>query len=392
VSDGPISNGSRRDPLGDQLMRVRESFRQLTDRKPDGIWVAPGRVNLIGDHTDHSDGFVLPLAIDRHVVAAVARREDGRIGARSLQETAPARFELGRIGRGEPGGWAGYVAGVAWALGQEGVAIGGFDMVLDGAVRPGAGLASSAAVECATALALADLFDAKLPRPDLARAARRAEVEIVGVPCGVMDQMASMCCREGFGMFLDTRSLEMEHLPLALNDLTLLVIDVGTPHRLVEGSYARRLADCEAAARELDVPALRDTTAADVGRLVDETMRRRARHVVSENGRVVEVASLLRRDAAAEIGPMLTASHVSLRDDFEVSTTELDAVVESCIRGGALGARMTGAGFGGCVIALVPNDALPEVERLLSDEALAGDRSLPRSFTATPAEGARRVA
>jgi galactokinase len=377
--------------MDDQVVRIQGAFRERTGSEPEGVWAAPGRVNLIGDHTDHNDGFVLPLAIDRHVVAAVARRDDERIRAWSLQEPAIATFELGRIGRGEPGGWAGYVAGVAWALRERGVSIGGFDMVLDGAIPPGAGLASSAAVECATALALADVFDTGLSRPDLARAARRAEVEIVGVPCGVMDQMAAMCCREGAAMFLDTRSLEMEHLHLALDDLTLLVVDVGTPHRLVEGSYARRRADCEAASRELDVPSLRDATAADVGRLFDETMRRRALHVVTENRRVLEVASLLRRDATAGIGPILTASHVSLRDDFEVSTPELDAVVEACIRGGALGARMTGAGFGGCVIALVSNDAISQVNVRLS--ALPSDGGEPpRSFAVTPAEGARRVA
>jgi galactokinase len=387
-----LSIGSGRDRLGDQMVHVRDAFRERAGSEPDGIWSAPGRVNLIGDHTDHDDGYVLPLAIDRHVVAAVARREDGRIRVRSLQEPATVTFELRTIGRSEPGGWAGYVAGVAWALGQEGVPVGGFDLVLDGAVRAGAGLGSSAALECATALALADLFGAGLSRQDLARAARRAEVEVVGVPCGVMDQMAAMCCRDGSAMFLDCRSLEMEHLPLALDDLTLLVVDVGTPHRLVEGSYARRRAECEAAARALGVTALRDATDADVGRLADETMGRRARHVVTENRRVLEVAGLLRRDATAEIGPMLTASHVSLRDDFEVSTPELDAAVEACIRGGALGARMTGAGFGGCVIALVPNDALSEVRRRVSDEALTGDRGLPRSFAATPAQGAHRVA
>jgi galactokinase len=201
-----------------------------------------------------------------------------------------------------------------------------------------------------------------------------------------------MCCREGSAMFLDTRSLEMQHLPLALGDVILLVVDVGSPHRLVEGSYARRLADCEAASSALGVPALRDATAADVDRLADDTARRRARHVVSENARVLEVASSLRRGAVAEIGPMLTASHVSLRDDFEVSTPELDAVVESCIRGGALGARMTGAGFGGCVVALVPADALPDVRELVTNEALAGERGVLRPFAVTPAEGARRVA
>ena len=375
----------------DQVVRVQGAFRERTGGEPEGVWAAPGRVNLIGDHTDHNDGFVLPLAIDRQVVVAVARRQDAQIRAWSLQEPAPVELGLETIGRGEPDGWTGYVAGVAWALGQEGVAIGGFDLLLDGSVRPGAGLASSAAVECATALALADLYDAGLSRQALARAARRAEVEIVGVPCGVMDQMAAMCCREGSALFLDTRSLEMEHLPLRLDDLTLKVIDVGMPHRLVEGSYALRRGDCEAAARELGIAALRDATEADVERLVDETIGRRVRHVVTENRRVLEVASLLRRDATAEIGPMLTASHASLRDDFDVSTPELDAAVAACLRGGALGARMTGAGFGGCAIALVPSDAASEVDRRVSRLPSAGGGP-PRSFAVTPARGATRVA
>jgi galactokinase len=386
-----VTSGSGLDPFGDQVVRVQDAFRERTGSEPEGVWAAPGRVNLIGDHTDHNDGFVLPLAIDRHVLAAVARGDDERVRAWSLQELAPATFGLATIGRGEPSGWAGYVAGVVWALALEGVAIGGFDLVLDGSLRPGAGLASSAAVECATALALADLYDAGLSRQALARAARRAEVEIVGVPCGLMDQMAAMCCREGSAMFLDTRSLEMEHFPLALDDLKLIVIDVGMPRRLVEGSYARRRAECEAAARELGVAALRDATEADVEPLVDETVRRRARHVVTENRRVLEVASLLRRGGIAGIGSMLTASHASLRDDFEVSTPELDAAVEACIRGGALGARMSGAGFGGCAIALVPSDAVSEVHRRLSRLPAAGGGS-PRSFAVTPARGARRVA
>jgi galactokinase len=206
-----------------------------------------------------------------------------------------------------------------------------------------------------------------------------------------MDQIAAMCCRKGSAMFLDTRSLEMDHLPIPLDDLTLIVIDVGMPHHLVDGSYARRRADCEAAARELGIAALRDAAVADVDRLVDETMRRRARHVVTENARVLEVASLLRRDATVEIGPLLTASHLSLRDDFEVSTPELDAVVEACIYGGALGARMTGAGFGGCAIALVPRHAVPEVDRRVSGLPSAGGGP-PRWFAVTPAQGVRRVA
>ncbi len=378
------------DRLGGQLDRVRDAFRERTGRDPEGVWAAPGRVNLIGDHTDHNDGFVLPLAIDLHVVAAIARRRDDQVRAWSLQEAADQSFVLGSIRRGVPRGWVGYVAGVAWALAREGIAVGGFDVVLDGTVPPGAGLASSAAVECATALGLADLSGSPPARQTLALAARRGEVEIVGVPCGVMDQLAAMCCREGSAMLLDTRSLEREHIPLALDDLHLVVIEVGAPHRLVDGGYARRRAECEAAARALGLDALRDAAPSDVDRLVDETILRRARHVVTENQRVLDVASLLRRGNASQIGPLLTASHRSLRDDFEVSTPELDAVVEACLGGGALGARITGAGFGGCAIALVPHGALPEVRRRLSEGSTGG--ASPRMFTVEPTQGAHRVA
>jgi galactokinase len=379
------------DPLDGRVGRVRAAFRGRTDREPEGIWAAPGRVNLIGDHTDYNDGFVLPLAIDRHVVAAVARRRDDAIRMWSLQEGAAGTARIGAIGPGTPSGWPAYVAGVAWALAQQGAAAAGFDLVLDGAVPPGAGLASSAAVECATALALAELYGGDPDRRALALAARRAEVEIVGVPCGIMDQMAAMCCRQGHAMFLDARSLEVEHVPLSSDDIVLLVIDVRAPHRLVEGEYARRRADCEAAARALRVPALRDATRSDVEHLTGERIRRRARHVVTEDRRVLDAVALLRRGDVEAVGPLLTASHASLRDDYEVSTAGLDAAVEACIAAGALGARMTGAGFGGCAIALVPRRRVADVRRALAGRPLGDADEPPHVFAVAPAAGARRI-
>jgi galactokinase len=349
-------------------------------------------VNLIGDHTDYNEGYVLPIAIDRHVVAAAARRDDRLVRAWSLQQPDATTFAMGTIRPGAPGGWAAYVAGVAWALVEMGVAVGGFDLVLDGAVTAGAGLASSAAVECASTLALADLFEAGLERKTLALTAHRAEVEIVGVPCGVMDQMAAMSCREDHAMFLDTRTLATEHLPVTGAGVDVLVIDVRAPHRLVEGTYARRRAECEAAARELGLAALRDATASDVERLGDATLRRRARHVVTEDERVLEVASLLREHNLADIGPLLTQSHVSLRDDFDVSCAELDDGVEICLDAGALGARMTGGGFGGCAIALVPRNRLDHLRSRLAERALGRADGVPEVFVAAAAEGALRVA
>jgi galactokinase len=379
------------DSLDQQIPRVGVAFREWTEREPDGFWAAPGRVNLIGDHTDYNDGLVLPLAIDRHVVAAVARRDDDRLRIRSLQREDEGDVALSDIRPGVPSGWPGYVAGVAWALAEHGIAVAGFDLVLDGAIPPGAGLASSAAIECVTALALADLYGTELDRRGLALLARRAEVEIVGVPCGVMDQVAVMCCRTSHAMFLDTRSLAIEHVPLSSRDVALLVIDVRAPHRLVDGEYASRRADCEAAARSMGVAALRDATASDVDRLTDERLRRRARHVVTEDDRVLDVVSLLRRGDVRAIGPVLTDSHVSLRDDYDVSTRELNAAVERCLGAGALGARLTGAGFGGCAIALFPSDRVDAARRHLISQPLGDAGERPVVFAVTPVEGARRI-
>ncbi len=345
-----------------RLAKLADAFAALTGQPPAGIWSAPGRVNLIGEHTDYNDGFVLPLALPARTAAAAARRDDGRLTVRSLQWPGElADVAVADLRPGHPGGWAGYVAGVVWALRASGHQLGGLDIVIDGAVPAGSGLSSSAALECATALAVSALGGIHQPLADLARLARQAENDFVGVPCGVMDQMAAMLSRAGHALFLDTRTGQTEHIPfdLARSGLELLVIDTRVHHDLADSGYAERFSNCAAAARLLGVRALRDVPAAGLpgalARLAAEpVLARRVRHVVTENARVLDTIDLLRAGQPARIGPILRASHASLRDDFEVSAPELDTAVAAAVAGGALGARMTGGGFGGSAIALTP--------------------------------------
>jgi galactokinase len=375
---------------------VAAAFRERAGRDPDGVWAAPGRVNLIGEHTDYNDGFVLPAAIDRLVLAAASRRDDGRLRLWSLQSEAPADLELAEVGPGKVDGWAAYPAGVAWALGQAGVEVGGADLVVDGDVPAGAGLSSSAALECATATALADLHSAGLDRVALARLARRAENEVVGVPSGAMDQMVSMLGRAGHALFLDTRSLDTEQVPLPLEaaGLRLVVIDTRAGHRLVDGAYADRRAACEAAAATLGVPALRDATPTQVEAAADalgEQGLRRARHVVTENARVLEAVRLLRAGELERLGPLLAASHASLRDDYEVSSPELDTAVEAAVAAGAVGARMTGAGFGGSALALARADLVGRIDEQVRGAFAAAGFGPPAVAAVVPSDGARRL-
>jgi galactokinase len=384
-------------PARDLAGRAVAAFRERTGRDPDGVWAAPGRVNLIGEHTDYNDGFVLPAAIDRLVLAAAGRRPGNRLRLWSLQAEPPADLALAEIGPGRVGGWAAYPAGVAWALGQAGVEVGGTDVVVDGDVPAGSGLSSSAALECATATALADLHGAGLDRPTLAGLARRAENEVVGVPSGAMDQMVSMLGRAGHALFLDTRSLDSEQVPLPLEaaGLRLVVLDTRAGHRLVDGAYADRRAACEAAAAVLGVAALRDATLEQVeaaAEALGDPGRRRARHVVTENARVLEAVQLLRAGDLDRLGPLLAASHASLRDDYEVSSPELDTAVEAATDAGAVGARMTGAGFGGSAIALVAADLLDRVADRVRAAFAAAGFGPPEITPVVPSDGARRLA
>ncbi|MBV9650962.1 MAG: galactokinase [Pseudonocardiales bacterium] len=337
---------------------LRATFRAAFHRDPHGVWAAPGRVNLIGEHVDYAGGLCLPLALPQRTVVAAATRDDGQLRLRSWQrDAAPWDGAVDTVGPGHPSGWAAYAAGVIWALGAP---AGGLDLLVGESVPPGAGLASSAALECAVALAVDALYGLGLAattngRAQLAAACRRAENEIAGAPTGGMDQLASLCCTPGHALLLDCRDHTMRQLPLNLRaaGLNLLVVDTGAPHRHMDGEYAERRRSAELAAAALGVPSLREASSHRIGELTDPVLRRRARHVVSEITRVQEVVALLDAGRVGDIGPLLNASHASLRDDLDVSSPELDDVVDTACAAGALGARMTGGGFGGSALILV---------------------------------------
>lgn len=375
---------------------VSAAFSDAFGRPPAGVWAAPGRINLIGEHTDYSGGFALPFALPQVVLCAAASRSDGKLLIRSLQ--APPVPELpAELLPSTVEGWAAYPAGVVWALRALGLDVGGLDLLLDSDVPIGAGLASSAALSCSVALACNDLYGLALGATRLALAAQRAENDFVGAPVGVMDQLATMHGRPGHALFLDARSLAVEPVPIDPHaaNLELLVVDTRATHALVGGEYAARRRDCEAATRLLG-RSLRDiVTVSDLACLADADNRlfRRARHVVTENARVLDVVAALRLGAdPRRIGPLLTVSHASLRDDFEVSCAELDCAVDAALAAGAYGARMTGGGFGGCAIALVEAHAVDEVSTAVR-RAFAVRRFTqpPVTFVATPAAGARRL-
>jgi galactokinase len=362
---------------------------------PEGVWAAPGRVNVIGEHTDYNDGFVLPVALPHTTRAAVGRRTDGRVVLASLQGDGEV-VEVGvpDLAPGHPGDWAAYPAGVVEGLRDR--LAGGITVLVDTDVPVGAGLSSSAALTCAVALALHDLVAPELGREDLVQLARRAENEFAGAPTGILDQSASLLCTAGHALFLDTRDRSTRQVPLdlAATGLELLVVDTGTSHTHAGGGYGDRRRECEQAVERLGVRALRDVP--DVEALAplhdDPVLLRRARHIVTENARVLEVVGMLEGTGDPRaIGPVLTAGHASLRDDFEISTAELDACVEAAVAAGAHGARMVGGGFGGSVVVLVDRDAadaVAEAVRFRFDEA---GYAAPRTFDVVPAAGARRI-
>ncbi len=363
--------------------------------EPEGIWHAPGRVNLIGEHTDYNDGFAMPFALAAGVFVAAGRSKDDCLVLSSRQQgETVVTVPLAGLAPGAVGGWAAYPAGVAWALRSAGHGVAGTRIAVDADLALGAGLSSSAAIECATGLALADLCGLPVSRAGLAAMGRRAENDFVGAPTGVMDQLAVMLCQQGNALLLDCRSASGVAVPLDVGSagLALLVIDTRVQHELSDGGYGARRLACERAAGQLGVAALRDVADAGVlGRLADPVVRRRARHVVTENQRVLDVVDLLRAGQPDATGPLLTASHVSLRDDFEVSWPEADVTVEAALEAGALGARMTGGGFGGSVIALVPVPLTGPVRDAVC--AQFGRRGWPRPDVTpvTPSQGASRL-
>ncbi|GAB2839238.1 galactokinase [Lentzea nigeriaca] len=380
--------------------KAAEAFQRLHGRAPEGVWSAPGRVNLIGEHTDYNDGFVLPFALPHRIAVAASPRADGVLTVSTLGDDGGVQdadpVVVADLVPGIVTGWAAYPSGVAWALREQGIGVsGGADLVIAGDVPAGAGLSSSHALECAVALALLDLAGVDAERPDIARWVQRSENAFVGAPTGILDQTASLCCVEAHALFYDVRSGKSEQIPFdaAASGLEVLVIDTRASHSHVDGGYGARRAGCERAAGILGVPALRDVDIAELDdalvRLPEE-LRPLVRHVVTENDRVLRTVDLLRAGKLADIGPLVSASHASLRDDYRVSCLELDVAVDSAMAAGALGARMIGGGFGGSAIALVPVERHDAVEQ----SVLAGfsSRSLtrPRLFTAVPSAGAGR--
>lgn len=388
-------------PVGPVEARATAGFTLRYGRQPAGRWAAPGRVNLIGEHTDYNDGFVLPFALPHRTVVAAGAAPAGPDGPRwrvwSEQTGESLSFDVPTLTPKAVTGWGAYVAGVVWVLREAGFDVPSADLAIASDVPLGAGLSSSAALEAAVLTALADLGGLALPVDDRPRLAQRAENEYAGVPCGIMDQSASIRCRADHALFLDCRSVEVEHVPfdLATAGLAILVIDSRAPHRHVTGEYAARRAACEAAAEALGVSALRDVAAAGLpaalARLGDPVIRRRVRHVVTENERVTRTVELLRAGRVTEIGPLLTASHASMRDDFEITVPEVDTAVEAALAAGAYGARMTGGGFGGCVLALVDAAAVESTAAAVTDAYARRGFAAPACFTARPGAGARRL-
>ncbi|MER7077310.1 galactokinase [Saccharopolyspora kobensis] len=385
--------------------RAAALFAEEHGNAASAVWSAPGRVNLIGEHTDYNDGFVLPFALPHRTAVAVRPRTDGRLsmatfGSDGRLHRSP-EIAVEDLRPGSPGGWAAYPAGVAWALREAGFPLRGADLMIVGEVPTGAGLSSSHALECATALALLDTANAAPGQPgaptlgEIARLVQRAENDFAGAPTGLLDQTASLSCTEAHALFFDVRTGVGEQIPFdpVRTGLEVLVIDTRVKHSHSESGYGERRRGCERAAELLERKALRDVAAAELPTVLPqlpEELRPLVRHVVTENDRVLATVDELRAGRYAEIGPLLNASHASLRDDYRISSPELDLAVDSALAAGALGSRMIGGGFGGSAIALVPVPDRTKIEQAVLDAFARANLTAPRLFTAVPSAGAGR--
>lgn len=359
-------------------------------------WRAPGRVNLIGEHTDYNEGFVLPFAIEAACTATVRRLDRPVLRIASAQRAEPVQLALAELAPGASG-WASYVAGVIWALQKRGAQIGGAAIDVDSAVPSGSGLSSSAALVCSVAMAVDEAFALGLSADELLAVTRSAENDYVGAPTGGMDQLAALHCTRGHVLFCDMRTLHTEQVPFdpAASGLVVLVIDSRAEHRHADGEYRARREGCERAAQLLGVPALRDIGMGDLddalARLPDEELRRYTRHVVTEDDRVLRTVELLRAGRVRNIGELLTASHASMRDDYRITSPELDVAADTLLESGAIGARMTGGGFAGCVIGLIAPDQVPDAVRAVERAYQHRGFRAPDHFTARPSVGAHRA-
>jgi galactokinase len=380
---------------------VTAAFERCFGHAPAGVWSAPGRVNLIGEHTDYNGGLCLPIALPQRTFAAAARRDDDLVRMVSAQQEGVSEVALDDISPEHPGGWGAYVAGVLWALRRDGLGVGGVDVVVDSTVPFGAGLSSSAALECAVAAAVSDLHGLGLlnsveGRARLAAVCVEAENVIAGAPTGGMDQSASLLCQKAAALLLDCRSGATEQVPfdLAATGHALLVTDTRAEHALVDGQYAARRGACERAAATLGVQTLREIAPADLAaalaRLGSDEEQRRVRHVVTEIERVTLAVEALRAGDLDEVGRLFDASHASLRDDYEVSCDELDVATATARAHGALGARMTGGGFGGSCIAIVPADRVAEVAGAVASAFEEHGYTPPASFAVVASAPAHR--
>ncbi len=374
--------------------RVTQGFGTRFGVGPTYLVRAPGRVNLIGEHTDYNEGFVMPLAIDRAIRLALRPRADGQVIVHSLDFAQTVSFEFGSLTHGSVE-WAEYIKGVAWALQEKGYALGGWEGVMAGDAPIGAGLSSSAALELAAARGFAIVSGWTWQPAAMAKICQQAENQWVGVNCGIMDQMISAAGRAGHALLIDCRSLEFTPVPLP-SGTAVVVMDTATRRGLVGSAYNERRTQCEASARFFGVAALRDVSPAQFNQQASglpEPARRRARHVVSENARTLAAAEAMQRGDAVALGQLLSASHQSLRDDFEVSSRELDVMVMCAERElTCYGARMTGAGFGGCAVALVQADSAGQFAAAVTADYQRATGLQPSLYICQAMDGADTIA
>ena len=376
---------------------LAEAFEKSHGHPPDGVFTAPGRVNLIGEHLDYNGGLCLPMALPHATYAAVAARDDDVLTVTSRQQEDPFEARLSKLGPRSVTGWASYAAGVVWALREADWPVRAMDVMVDGRVPLGAGLSSSAAIECAVALGAAQLADVDVDddaRATLVRACMRAEQEVAGAPTGGLDQTIALFGRADAALLLDCRDWSRRQVPWDPGSagLTLLVVDTRASHVLSDGEYGSRREQCEEAARQLGVELLRDVEDQEAALAsLDDELRRRVRHVFTENDRVSRAVAQLEAGDAAGLGETFLVSHASMRDDYEISCPELDVVVETAMSRGALGARMTGGGFGGSAIALVPTGSVPTVKEAVQRAFDQSGWGSPGFLTGVPSDGARQV-
>lgn len=374
-------------------MDITELFAKGFGYPPEVVASAPGRVNLIGEHIDYSEGFVLPFAIDAVTKCAIAKRDDEKvriISAQKKNEVIESNLEA--IAAKEGSAWSRYIYGVIWAMEIET----GLDIYIDGKVPLGAGLSSSAALECSVATALNHLFHLEKTLPELARLTQRAENDYVGVPCGIMDQSISLMARAGYGLLLDCQDLSTRHIKIdfASSSLRLLIIDTQAHHALTDGGYAKRRESCEEIAKIFSIPSLRqlsmESLLAHKAKLSDIQFKR-ARHGVGEMLRVLDAVKALEAEDFEALGQLLNQSHNSLRDDYEVSCPELDLAVETALSSGALGARMVGGGFGGSAIALIKESDAGTISSTIERAFAKSGFKAPRFFDSLPSDGAKVI-